>query len=306
MEITDTHNGHNSLTEKLNKLYESENDILIHSGDMTDRGTLQELTEVKNWLKTLKFKHKIVISGNMDGIGLDTNKSSKPVNGKELFKDVATYLEHEEITINGVKIFGSPYTPKFVGGFQLKDAKAAREKWSNIPKDIDVLVVHGPPYGQLDVTSQKRRIGCPELAAVLGLKTDATQTSQTIAPKVVIFGHVHASHGFSKHAATNTTFINAAQYNGIHGSKKSVTPIVYDLDMCSALFGKRSEQKKNKRAKKDKNKGSDEEEEAEEEGEGEEAPKRLFMNTKERALKKNCVCKLYSFFFCVACFFVKV
>jgi len=228
--ISDTHNGHDHLTKQLTELYSSEDDILIHCGDMTNGGSLQELTNVKDWLKTLKFKHKIVISGNMDGIGLDTHVSSKKINGKKLFEGAATYLEHEKIEINGIKIFGTPFTPQFVGGFQLQDDKEAQLKWKDISPDTDVLVIHGPPHGYGDLTSRKQHVGCPELANALGL---SKSSKKLLNPKVVVFGHVHASYGVIKDKQTDITLINAAQYDGIYHGKKSVKPVVYEYTLTA-------------------------------------------------------------------------
>ena len=41
-----------------------EGDILIHAGDFTRCGNLQEVREFNTWLGTLPHKHKIVIAGN--------------------------------------------------------------------------------------------------------------------------------------------------------------------------------------------------------------------------------------------------
>lgn len=41
-----------------------EGDILIHAGDFTRCGHLQEVRDFNNWLGSLPHKHKIVIAGN--------------------------------------------------------------------------------------------------------------------------------------------------------------------------------------------------------------------------------------------------
>lgn len=55
--VSDTHNGYPQLPE---------GDIFIHCGDMTSRGTLKEIDTVCGYIKSLPFKHKIVIAGNHD------------------------------------------------------------------------------------------------------------------------------------------------------------------------------------------------------------------------------------------------
>ena len=44
--ISDTHNKHELLTTKLESMYESDDDILIHCGDMTSKGRKSELIKV--------------------------------------------------------------------------------------------------------------------------------------------------------------------------------------------------------------------------------------------------------------------
>ena len=41
-------------------------DVLIHAGDFTNLGSLEEIKEFSDFLKTLddKFKYKVVIAGN--------------------------------------------------------------------------------------------------------------------------------------------------------------------------------------------------------------------------------------------------
>ncbi len=62
-------------------------------------------------------------------------------------KDVI-YLEDSETTINGIRIWGSPWQPEFGGwAFNLPRGEECLEKWEMIPEGIDVLITHGPPIG---------------------------------------------------------------------------------------------------------------------------------------------------------------
>ena len=73
----------------------------------------------------LPYKHKIVIAGNHD-FALDKEryeehlKKTKHMHYQldsdaeiKKIKEVCTYLEHEAIDVEGLKIFGSPYSPEF-------------------------------------------------------------------------------------------------------------------------------------------------------------------------------------------------
>jgi hypothetical protein len=70
-------------------------------------------------------------------------------------KEVCTYLDHEMVEVEGLKIFGSPYQPLFYNwGFQYHNSRA-NEIWSKIPEGVDILLTHGPPRGILDLTEDK-------------------------------------------------------------------------------------------------------------------------------------------------------
>ena len=59
----------------------------------------------------------IAISGNMD-FNLDKQQASSTR---------VTYLRDSSVTINGITIYGSPWTPEFTGIFQLYSDKDAHE-----------------------------------------------------------------------------------------------------------------------------------------------------------------------------------
>ena len=56
--ISDTHND--DCSAKL-----PNGDILIHAGDMTDGGTMEELQKAYNWISKLPHKLKIVVAGEL-------------------------------------------------------------------------------------------------------------------------------------------------------------------------------------------------------------------------------------------------
>ena len=60
LHISDTHNLHHKITSPLI----SKADILIHSGDITNNGTEQEVLDFLNWFISLPNAHKIFVTGN--------------------------------------------------------------------------------------------------------------------------------------------------------------------------------------------------------------------------------------------------
>lgn len=191
--ISDTHTMHRNL--ELPK-----GDILIHAGDFTGRGKLEEVESFFNWLKekSNKYKHIIFIAGNHDMCfeykltWLQDWLSKLPTN--------VHYLEDSEVVIDGIKFYGSPWQPEFHNwAFNLPRGKRLADKWSLIPADTDVLITHGPPLYILDYTFRDLiNVGCKDLyEKVISIK-----------PKLHVFGHIHEGYGYKEH--NDIMFINAS------------------------------------------------------------------------------------------------
>lgn len=171
--IADTHGEHAQL-----KL--PDGDILIHAGDMTQRGTLQQLESVANWLRAQPHRHKVVIAGNHD-FALQRDA----VNARALFHGL-TFLEDSEATCEGLRIWGSPWQPWFHDwAFNLRRGADIDAKWQLIPEGVDVLVTHGPPAGYGDLVWNGERVGCEDL----------TRQLDRVKPKLLFFGHIHEDRG---------------------------------------------------------------------------------------------------------------
>jgi len=184
--ISDTHGAHESLELP-------EGDVLIHAGDITKRGTLPEVREFDRYLGKLDFEHQIVIAGNHDFCF-----EQQPEEARRLLSN-AIYLQDEEIVLEGIKLYGSPWQPWFFDwAFNLHRGVPIREKWRLIPKDTDVLVTHGPPLGFGDTTVRGDQVGCEELRAVL----------KHVRPRVHAFGHIHE--GYGQWRENDTVYVNAS------------------------------------------------------------------------------------------------
>lgn len=168
-------------------------DILIFAGDMSVCRTIQDVAGFNNFLKTLPHKYKVVVGGNHDHL-----LASAPELGRKLLQD-AIYLQDESVTIEGIRIYGSPWQPTFntkaCNAFALPRGDAIREKWDMIPLDTNILVTHSPPCGIMDEDSGFSH-GC----------SDLLEAVQRVSPKFHIFGHIHNHHGMLR--VKNTTFIN--------------------------------------------------------------------------------------------------
>ena len=94
-------------------------DLLIIAGDLTACDTIEQQCEFTNWLYEQKYKKKIVIAGNHDNILLDCKSDDlrfstyNSETGEQ--KSFATYLCDSIYTFEGIKIWGTPWTPWFYG-----------------------------------------------------------------------------------------------------------------------------------------------------------------------------------------------
>lgn len=184
-------------------------DILIHSGDSCAYGNKEELSLFVKYLNKQPHKHKIIIAGNHDRLFETDPKKAKIVLGDDII-----YLQDSFITVEGIKIYGAPWQPRFGNwSFNIDRGIAIKKKWDLIPPDIDILVTHGPPHCILD-NAYGNNFGCEELRKVV----------DTIKPKYHIFGHIHEGYGISEHEYT--TFINASICDDSY--RPNNKPVVFD------------------------------------------------------------------------------
>jgi len=212
--FSDTHGNHKFLN------FEEEYDIALFSGDAgTYRNPYQNkegILDFIEWYSSHKnIKHKVWIAGNHC-----TSIEHRLVDAKKLSEEKGIiYLEHEQIEINGLKIFGSPYTPRFGYGwaFNIDRGSSIKRLWSQIPDDTDILLVHGPPYEILDKVQSGEFVGCKDLSErIKELKN----------LKLVHYGHIHESYGYK--LIDEVYFVNASVLNLEY--KLTNKPFVFEVD----------------------------------------------------------------------------
>ena len=186
--ISDTHGLHNQVSVP-------DGDLLIHAGDLSRSGKEDDVRAFDRWLGTLPHPHKVVIAGNHD-FGFEQEPDARS------WITQALYLQDEEVTLGGLRIWGSPWQPWFFDwAFNLHRGEPLRKVWAQIPVGIDVLVTHGPPRGILDTTSRGEAVGCDDLLEAV----------QRIRPRLHLFGHIHEAYG--QVTQGGTTFVNASVCN---------------------------------------------------------------------------------------------
>jgi len=164
---SDTHTQQDSLVVP-------DGDVFVFAGDHTGNGEPWETKRFNEWHGTLPHPHKIVIAGNHDR-NLEQYPHIKWITN-------ATYLLDSSIVIDGVKFYGSPWTPEFCEWAFMKDlGEPMRMVWKEIPDNTDVLITHGPPHMVFDLCPDGSRAGCDELK----------ERISNLNLKAHIFGHIH-------------------------------------------------------------------------------------------------------------------
>lgn len=174
-------------------------DVLIVAGDITMFGKLEELQSFNDWIAMLKrvygYKAAIVIAGNHDQCLAENHPSTIQ---RDFLKD-CVYLQDNEFVFDGIKFYGSPWTPTFGSWWFMKDEEELVDIWKTIPEDTNVLITHGPPRGILDITLYQN------IAGSHALKERASKLSNL---RAHIFGHIHEAKGVYK--VIGGTFCNAS------------------------------------------------------------------------------------------------
>jgi len=201
--ISDTHDYHN-------RLWLPEADILIHCGDFCCDGTGTEqerlLRDFIDWLRKQPFRHKIVVAGNHDH---PLGRKARAKHWREQISQHCTYLQDEAVEIEGVKFYGSPWTPDFFPENwvfqQPRNSGMSRRRWDQIPEDTEVLITHGPPYGILDVCPD---VYTPKKLVHVGCNDLRKRVRQLPNLRYHLFGHIHPGRGI--HEEGGVKFVNAS------------------------------------------------------------------------------------------------
>ena len=163
LHISDTHSRHRQLTQL------PDADLIVHSGDITEHGTEEEVIDFIEWFESLDYQYRIFIAGNHDTCLWQARL--------EGLSEGTFYLSDTHIELDGFTFFG---LPMFVPDIRTGDYD---HQIQMIPSNIDVLITHQPPLGILD--GKNDCYGSMELL----------QRVYEIQPRYHLFGHAHDSRG---------------------------------------------------------------------------------------------------------------
>jgi Icc-related predicted phosphoesterase len=183
-------------------------DLALIGGDLTPLGATSRLNmtglqaqwvreQMSPWVAQLARRMPVIgIAGNHDFL------ATYPWGERLLASMDWTYLRDASCEVRigqrTLKVFGSPWTPRHPRypnwAFQAEDEQLPRH-WRKIPRDIDILLVHGPPRGSPDLTHHGTRAGSVTLAQWLKRTHELTGKRPLVA-----CGHLHETPGLDESA----------------------------------------------------------------------------------------------------------
>lgn len=147
------------------------------------------------WIESLSERSQVIgIAGNHDFIFERIPDEVPPMKW--------VYLQDSGFEWKGLKFWGTPWQPRFFDWAFNADESELKERWSLIPDNTDVLLLHGPPrnYGDFSPFGQVHT-GSPSLLEKI----------EEIQPKLVIAGHIHS--GYGRYEIGNTLFLSCSLVN---------------------------------------------------------------------------------------------
>ena len=206
--LSDTHQHHK-------KIKMPEVDMIIHAGDFTYRGELDEVKKFLQWYGEQKAKYKLLVCGNHE---VEISKQPFQLLQQMCEDQGIRILNNNHTIVEGLTIFGSPNSNKFGHGWAYNSTENELENiYSSILPDTDVIITHGPAYGRLDRVLMGNCVGSMALTK---------RISELSNLKLHVTGHIHESRGTLIRNGVLT--VNAA-ICGIPYTDVIINPIVVEL-----------------------------------------------------------------------------
>jgi Icc-related predicted phosphoesterase len=168
-------------------------DILIHCGDVSPARDhsiqFQKIWLYDNFISSLPLvpaKHIVFVGGNHDFYLYNLYKNKLEEELIEKLPSNVHYLRDSEITLEGIKIYGSPWVENLSNwAFNLNGENEKINTYSMIPEGLDILVSHAPAFKYCDTIMEyndTENLGSKYLAVEVAKKK----------PKLVLTGHIHS------------------------------------------------------------------------------------------------------------------
>lgn len=155
----------------------------IHEPEM-QAGYLQGIfTDYCNYLLNEVCDEIVIIPGNHDFVF---------ENPRDLWEDyfpegVTVLIDEWTTLLNGITVWGSPWCPNLASWAFYGDEEFLRQRGSIIPEDIDIWLMHSPPYMNGDFVSNAGHVGNKQIPYFVKQNN----------PKFYVCGHIHEQFGVS-------------------------------------------------------------------------------------------------------------
>lgn len=237
-------------------------DVAVHCGDLTQHSKLGEFRAGIKQMEMINAPLKLIIAGNHD-FALDIPIFRRKIceaSRLEALDDVLVKKEYGDFgaareIMNKAKdkgiifldegshrfslqngalftVYASPYTPSTISsnewGFQYSSSHSF-----SIDSETDIVITHGPPHGIMDMSTEKKRIGCPQLFA-------AVAKAQ---PRIHCFGHVHEGWGAKLVTWRSQISSNPSHFTDIDNNRSK------NIETLSTMNGSRFESPEEKEAR---------------------------------------------------------
>lgn len=196
--ISDTHGKHTAMDVR-------SGDLIIHAGDCTPNGRMEDIETFLRWYGDVNFTYKVLVPGNHDW---DFEKLPKYCADLCKSYDIIL-LNNSGVKIEGLNVWGSASTPEFFNwafnrarseGIATKKHPFIGLDWDLIPNNTDILITHGPAGSILDLTMDGEKAGCGLLR----------QKIEKIRPVLHVCGHIHEGRGVFVDPNGPITYVNSS------------------------------------------------------------------------------------------------
>lgn len=204
-------------------------DVLIHAGDATLDGSIEQVAAFANWFMVQPARRRVFVPGNHDWLF----ERNYPLAFSMLAERGIVTLLDTALEFEGMSFYGTPWQPEFMNwAFNKSRGRALAEKWARIPDKLDVLITHGPPLGIGDEVARHQSLssfGPPDDDEPRGEHVgcaDLYLRVMKVKPQLHVYGHVHGGYGLRE--LHGIKFANASICD--EGYRPMHKPILIELE----------------------------------------------------------------------------
>lgn len=191
-----------------------------------------------SWMKARimkeQFKHIIFISGNHDFFFEDLMDANREDTFRKTLPKNVHYLRDNMVELEGLKIWGSPWSNFFCDWAFMRYEDGLDEIYSKIPEGLDILISHGPVKGYGDCIEQVRYSRYSGKAVEPKMEhlgsISLLKHIDRCSPKLCLSGHIHSgNHNIVERVNGNSITKFACVSILDEGYKPFYTPLIVNI-----------------------------------------------------------------------------